>query len=113
MRFTRNLECVLSDAEWKEAAATLADAQGQLARITAESQLSAKAFKRRLLSVQEGIEELAAKVSTHRETRQVDCELHFDHETLIASLVRLDTGEVIEQREMTPAERQVALPGVG
>jgi len=55
---------------------------------------------------EEEIGVLARKIQNGYEFRDVDCEIQFLENEKAVQIVRLDTGQVIEKRAMTPDELQ-------
>ena len=56
------------------------------------------------------IRNLTVRLTNGYELRDVDCDLVRDFTQHSISIVRLDTGEVVEMRPMEPAEAQRSLP---
>ena len=52
---------------------------------------------------------LAEKIRSGYEMRDVECEIERDFKNARITITRLDTGEIVESRAMTPEERQKKL----
>ena len=103
------LPCKLTNEE-------LLDYGDQMARvqqdINAEEdrQKSAKEeLKSRMAKLESQRSELANKVARKEEYRDVEVETTINYEAETYSKIRLDTGEVLFQREITEEERQMEL----
>lgn len=72
----------------------------------AVAKVTAKAAKEPITA---RIGELKAQVTTKKEHRLVDCEESKDFKRNMVEVVRIDTGEVVDSRPMTPDERQEEL----
>ena len=101
----RRLPCKLNDEELKAAGTELAQACKNI-DLEEEIQATQKAtMKSRLATLEDKRTELADKVSTQTEYREVDVQVELlDNGTV--QEVRTDTGEVIAQRLPKPEERQ-------
>jgi hypothetical protein len=106
---TRTLPVKLDDVERKAKALELArvikeksDLEESLSRLSNNMKIE---IKTRSLK----ISMLAEIVDSGIERREVECFERQDREKLIVEIVRCDTQEVIQTREMTPNERQLVL----
>lgn len=107
--FRRELQCNLTPAE-------LAVFSDELARLTTE-EIEIEAAKKEVVSeygakLQKCVAArrlLATKISTKKEYRQVDVEWQRHFEQNCATLIRLDTYEVVDTRPLTSDERQQEL----
>lgn len=72
----------------------------------------AAALARKLVAAQDILlRRLNRIIVNGEETRPVRCEVRIDRRAGSADTVRLDTGDVIETRGLTAAERQFEIPG--
>jgi len=103
---TENLPCTLTKVERLAIADRLHDASETLEQTAAAKKKAATDHK----SAQANYDMLSHTVATGIEYRDVEVEecLNFDAETYTE--VRTDTGEVILERPMSLAERQMTLP---
>jgi hypothetical protein len=101
----RELECALTDAELLERGDAMAACESAVDELKAE--------RRRLnASIREQSDkraDLAKIIEAKHETRDVSCEWRPDYKAKRYELFRLDTGAVIDQREMPEADMQVPL----
>ena len=107
---TRPLRCVLTDAERIAAGRKLAEKCAELQRTEEERKSVASEYKARLDRMTAERNELADKVTSGEEVRRVACELVLDYDKLTAQCIREDTGEIIEERPLSEAEKQMQLP---
>lgn len=108
--FTRRLYCPLTDGEKMIRGNELASRMEERERIEDEFTGVKQTFKERLTGVSNAITELKQIVLEGREKREVECFTVNDFENDRVVVRRLDTNEVVEQRRMTPEERQAFLP---
>jgi hypothetical protein len=109
-KFTKILQYHYTKEEMDRLADELTDAVERVA--------TTEARKKAIVS-QAGAELEAAKAEQNvilgkrrcgYEFRDVECQETFDLETRVATVIRLDTGEIIETRPMTAKELQIELP---
>lgn len=116
MKLFRDLKVRLTDAEWTAIAAGMGAEMASLRETESEKQEVMTKFKERIQVHTNKLQDLGGKVTSHEETRAVECEERGDVKRFVMELYRLDTGEMVETRPMTATERQealqVALPGV-
>ena len=108
-RFSESLVCHLVPGEVADRADRAARLQAdhdQLAERIAAEQKSGKA---QLARIAEEQHRLLEEVRTRQGYRPVECERKPDFEAGVLRTVRLDTGEVVRQRPLTPEERQTQL----
>jgi hypothetical protein len=112
----RDLKCKLTNDEWAAIAAQLANDGEKREQLEAQKKSEASAIKAKIDDVEKSISSLGVKVRTHEEIRAVECFEKADDKRFVVELYRDDTGELIETRPMTSAERHAvinpALPGV-
>lgn len=109
----RTLPVNLTYKEREERAKELADAITTHDQIDEERKDVAKDFRERLKGANKNIRRLAVCVARGTEDRPTVCEWRSSPERALVYLVRCDTGETIESRAMSAAEREAALqPGL-
>jgi hypothetical protein len=113
MNEMRPLEVMLTEEELEAVGKLLSSSQIRLRELEAEKKRVMATWKSDIDKIRGQVDELSVKHHSGRMTRMVECEIQRDERQLAIRVVRLDTGEVIEERAMTPDERQVGLPGVG
>ena len=107
---TKSLPVRLTEQELLQKSAELASTVQDYA--TEESrQVDIKAqLKAKLTELDARRTQLASVVARREEYRDVRCEIVANTKTLLAQIVRTDTGEVIQTRPLTMEERQMVLP---
>lgn len=107
---TRNLNCDLTEEE-------VSTYSNELARITTEQEGLEDEKKSVMSGYKDKIDRcvldmrtLARKIQTRKEMRDVECRWTFDFSKARATLKRIDTLEIIEERAMTAEELQIELP---
>lgn len=107
---TRILPVQLNAEELAAYSYDLAKKEREASSLEGEKKAIAKDFQGRIDVLRAEISDLAAKVETRSEDREVECDLiYYDQEGEVET-VRRDTGEVVTRRPMTQAEKQKALP---
>ena len=103
-KFTRDLPCVLTEAE-------VATKAAQLVEFMHEKRVEADAFdeirrahKKKMADLEMDSGVLAIEVRNQREDREVDCQEILNREAGTVEMVRMDTGEKIGERQATPSE---------
>jgi hypothetical protein len=116
MKLFRDLKVKLTPEEWGANAAAMAAEQAKLAEVQSELAQANTTFKARIRTHNDKLHELGEKVRSREETRAVECIEKPDSKRFLVEVYRLDTGELVETRPMTAAERhsvlQATLPGV-
>jgi hypothetical protein len=105
------LSCPLSDEEKQKLAMEMADHIVEVARLDEEVAFLKKHYKEYSEPLEDRIQELAARVSTGVEERNVETEIHYDYDKALVRVIRTDTWEQIAERKMTKAEKQLPLDG--
>lgn len=103
------VKCVLTTDEKAEAAMQLANAYQAVESLVIEKKVEMTDFKQRKEKLEEQIHVTSLMVKEGVAMRSVKCELQLNHSKLRAILVRLDTNEIVEEREMTKDEKQMNL----
>jgi len=106
MRITRELRVVLTPEERIERAIEHRQKNDELNVLKADFAADTKSRKQTMRKLMDS----AANGYEHRE---VSCDERRDLDAGRVTVVRLDTGEVIEQRLLTDEERQLELADVG
>ena len=106
------LKCALTTTELLVYGGEMADKQ-QEANELEESLASIKTeFKSKIEGATARINELASKLRSQSEHRQVPCERTYDYKARTVIERRTDTNGTINRREMTADESQMGLPGI-
>lgn len=104
MKTIRNLKCILSEDEIREAGAQMANAF-KLLKADQDNLKSAQAEFKALIASHEGqVNLFANRIQSGFEYRDVQC--HEEEFALTIQTIRDDTGEVIDTRDMTREEQQ-------
>ena len=106
---TETLECVLTPAEWQQRAEEMALTLAKMDEAELEIAAAKSAHKSKMDDYKSRLAALGVQVRTRKESRLVTCEVVADWKQGTIETVRLDTGEVVRSRDMTPKERQVDL----
>lgn len=75
-----------------------------------EKKASAKSYANRIKSREEQHSQLMQKMRDKQETRAVECEPRPNYTTRMMEFYSVMTGELVDQRRMTPDERQLEIP---
>lgn len=108
-RFSESLMCQLTPEQVAERANRAARLQHDADELTSKLASETKRYK---TSIQRSTMEqhrLLDEVRTRQGYRPVECERQPDYEAGLLRTVRLDTGEIVRQRQLTPEERQTLL----
>jgi hypothetical protein len=106
----RTLQCVLTNDELLKYSRELAQANQDLSALEDKKKDVVAGFTAQAKRIEADINMNALKVSTGKEMRDVKCVWDYDYERKIKILTRLDTGEVLQEDELTPEELQEVLP---
>lgn len=107
---TRNLMCKLTEKEIQGFSRQLAENTQAVSCLEEEKKANAAAFASKISRHRSNISDLARKVTTGQEMRDIDCEWTYDWEGGIKYLHRLDNYEEIEREAIRDYERQDDLP---
>ncbi len=102
----RTLACRLTQEEFNDRATKLANTEQDLASLNADKSIAMESYKRRMGTLEQKRTELAETVRAKTEMRDVPCTWHADWIGNSMILRRDDTGEAIDARTITAAERQ-------
>lgn len=105
-KFKRSLKVELTPAEVREAADLMANTVQVKAELLNDKKSINDEFKAKISAADATIVEASNKVRNKYEYRDVNCEsvLYFKKNQFVVA--RLDTGDIIEDRAMTPTERE-------
>ena len=109
-RFTRLLKCQLTDKELIESGDQLAQELSHLDSINSELESIKADYKAKTKAAESEIEALSNRVRNKFEMRPVDCHEIRNFETKKFCVLRVDTGDVIEERDLRQDELQMPLP---
>lgn len=104
--WTEQLPVRLTDGEIRERGEELAAKLEKQAEVTIEAKAKATAYKDVINELGTQINALAWKVNQGKENRAVDCREEANFTNRMAETFRMDTGEVVRSRPLTPAEMQ-------
>lgn len=105
----RRLPVDLTREERHERAMELSEKIAESRALEARRKAAAADFKAQDQEIRARADELSEAVKSGRESRPVECRWVRNDTYQRMELHRLDTGEVIESRALTPAEKQVLM----
>lgn len=108
MKTIRNLKCILSEIELKQAGEQMAQAYLDLEAEQDALKSSQAQFKARIAGHEAMIGLCANKIQSGCEYRNVDC--HEEEDGFSILTIRDDTGEAVDARTMTREEQQRKIP---
>ncbi|RIL03121.1 MAG: hypothetical protein DCC71_15430 [Proteobacteria bacterium] len=112
--FPERLPCPLTDDEVRQRGELLAMTLAEIAEIEEEFALERQRIRGEIKRRRERARGLTGEVSTRTEIREVACVRRILPDDERVEIVRVDTGEVVRTRPLTPEERQEALfPSIG
>jgi len=103
---TQRLKCVLTEDEIKKAAKSLSACTDELKSLEEEKKAMSDNFKSQITACEAQQSLSSALVRDEYEYRRVDCNKILDYKNSTVQVVRTDTGEVIENRDMLADEKQ-------
>ena len=98
-----------NEEEMRKIAETLAHKTQELEEIEEEKKAVVSAFKERSDRVSAEQRAAARKYKDGYEMRNIECEVQRDYDAGVIRYIRIDTGEVASEVQMTMAERQLTL----
>ena len=105
------LKYTFSESELREHAKDLARENTVASEAEEQKKAVVAQFTEKVASAKTKISMLSRYINNGYDHRSVECETTLDMpEKGIARVVRLDTGEVVRERAMTPSELQIKLP---
>ena len=105
-RCTKTLKYNFSGDEKKELAAQMSEASAKEEDLEVEKREVSADIKARIETTTRTRRDLAKKYRDGYEWRPIECEIDRDFEHGVVRVIRTDTGEEVEERKMTNAERQ-------
>jgi hypothetical protein len=108
-RFTKKLPVPLTDDEVRHRGEELASKLAALDEIDAALKVAKQEAKAKKEPIAKRVTELKQQIRGRKEARLVECELVRDFDARCAETMRLDTGEVVDTRPLTPEEMQTQL----
>jgi len=108
-KFTQSLLCRLSNDDLRQYGQDLAIAVQQCTDEEIRQGVTRKIMKETLEHLEEERDRLATLVADGCEKRQVECIVQADFISNKAYTMRMDTGEVIDERALKPEEQQLPL----
>jgi hypothetical protein len=106
---TKEVEHTFDPEEIRNLGVSLSYAIGDEESLKEEKAEFLKAHQESLKEVKAKVKLLAEKIRTGSEIRMVECRLEKDFLSNSVKTYRLDTGELVGERSMTPEERQLFL----
>lgn len=103
----RSLPCQLSYTEKIDFGKKLADLEHAKRTIEREKEGAVKAFKEQITATEFGIGEVTGILRAGEERRLVRCRWGYDWGSMMKTLTREDTGEIVETAIIQPEERQM------
>jgi hypothetical protein len=103
---TRKLPCQLTGDEEIQKSQEIARAIEDLSKRRDQKKAAASMYRSQMDEVEAKLAELSHEIATHTTERAVDCMVKPDWRSGKVDLIRVDTGEVVESKVMTSAERQ-------
>jgi len=110
---TRELLCILTDAEVNDCARRAAFKDQKYDEVVIEYEQVKKAWKEKLDILVKDRKKLQSEAREGKTMRNVPCEVHFVYDAkpnARVDVIRLDTGEVFETRSMSDGEKQQHFP---
>jgi len=106
---TKFLRCILSEDERRSIADKLSRAVLEKDHKDQELRSVSTQIRAEIKAQEAIISSCAEVLRAGYEFRDIECEISIDHEKGTYQAIRTDTGEIIEERKLTPAEKQMAL----
>ena len=112
---TRALPCDITDDERDRFASESSNLVFLIRKAQDEGKIAAAERKTEIQTMQDRLEEVAQIHRTGKEVREVEVKTRFALSRGIAMIIRADTGDCVEERPMTMAEKQLSmdLPPMG
>lgn len=105
----KKVKVELTDAEKLAYGEIAAQYEEQGMKLEAELEVTKKSLQNQIKGASENRKKYNKLIREGFELREVDCTFEYDYETLKVALVRDDTKEVLEARDMTKEESQMSL----
>lgn len=107
--FGKWLPCKLESDELLEKGRLLSELYDEKARVEADKKAKVAEFSEHIKQIGGHIAELAKMIRNKEEFREVQCKEEGDYHTRKVRTTRLDTKEIIKERDMTQIELQEKL----
>lgn len=108
---TRQLEAQLTESEVVELSREHCRVLSEIGSLQMRKRAMDKEFNAQIDEASDKAVGMQRTIVTGTELREVDVHEVLDYRTGLVTVIRRDTGEVIESREMTAEERQLPIPG--
>jgi hypothetical protein len=109
---TRTLPVKLTEAEIQQKANALAEKVDEQAVVKTLAKGAAADYKKRLEDLTADASALSRQIRSRSEDRPVECIESPDYHRGMMDISRIDTGEVVDSRQLSYEERQQELPRV-
>lgn len=106
----QHLKYVFTDTDLIELARGMSRALSEQHQAEDELKAVSTQIKSKIALHQAEANAASTKISTGHEFRNVECEITKNYTAGLVTTRRLDSGEIVDTRLMTPEERQVELP---
>jgi hypothetical protein len=103
---TKELEYAFTPEEIRNLGFSIANAIGDMEALEEEKAAFMTDHKEKLKEAKAQVKLLAAKIRTGTELRMIECRLEPDYGAKKVRTYRIDTEELVEERDMTVEERQ-------
>ena len=103
---TMTLPCQLTSTELDERRDKLVALVAKADALEDEKKMQATAIKGKIETVESEMRDLAYEIRTRKQQRPVEIKRDKDLIRGVEEIIRLDTGEVVETRHLSPHERQ-------
>ncbi len=105
----KELYCVLSDDELKERGMILGEKHQLLSELKESKKIKVRQLDTDIKKIEAEIDSLSFSVARGKELRYVECIEEADYNNKKINIIRTDTYETIETRQMSGEELQVKL----
>lgn len=109
-RYPRLLPVPISDGELVKHGSTANEFWVEIQRLEEEKKAAASAFKSKLKEAWLGFTKEQAIIHDRAEIREVMCVDEIDPGSLKVTVIRLDTGQVVDDRDLNGGDLQTDLP---
>ena len=106
---TRELPCKLTDEELLKYGKEFAESVNKLNRLEDSKKSYVSQIKAQIESAQAQVNLLSNKIATGEEYRKVECNIKWDWVNGEKSIIRTDTGEIVQTVIITEEEKQEQL----
>jgi len=102
----KNLECLLTEKEVTDMGAEMAKNFVEEAEVLSAKKDSMSGFKSQIDDIRKRQGCLSNCITTGVEFRDVECQIEYDWENGMKSIIRLDTKAIVQKLEITEEEQQ-------